>query len=212
MNTESYRELTVLEELSSNPSLTQRSLSQKLQVALGLTNLMIRRLVSKGYVKIVNVQRNRIRYLLTPQGISEKTRLSYEYLEYSLHLYRRVRDVLKESLSRVARQGGRQIVLVGTGEVAEIAYLTVNELGLSLVGIADGETGQATFLGHPVMRLEALSGVTFDCAVVSSFSRDLESLRRQLEEVGVAAEKLIFIERNGPQIRAILPAFEEVAP
>ena len=76
MNTESYRELKVLDELSNNKSPTQRHLAKKMGVALGLTNLMIRRCVKKGYVKVVNVQKNRIQYLLTPQGIAEKSRLT----------------------------------------------------------------------------------------------------------------------------------------
>ena len=125
MNTGAYRELKVLEELSANPSLTQRTLSSRLEVALGLTNLMIRRLVKKGYVKVVSTQKNRIRYFLTPSGITEKTRLTYEYLEYSLHLYREVRRLLTDTLSQVAAGGGRRVVFFGTSEVAEITYLTI---------------------------------------------------------------------------------------
>lgn len=76
MNTDSYRELRVLTDVSSDGFVTQRRLAKRYGLALGLTNLLIRRLVRKGYIKIVNLQRNRIRYLITPTGLMEKARLT----------------------------------------------------------------------------------------------------------------------------------------
>jgi len=206
MNTTAYRELKVLEELSSNSTMTQRHLARKLEVALGLTNLMIRRLAKKGYVKVVNVQRNRIHYLITPKGLSEKTRLTYEYLEYSLHLYRAVRQILKETLGRLAISGGRRVVFFGTGEIAEIAYLTLKELPLQLVGVVDDDAVGDTFLELPVLSTSDLSRLTFDCVVVSSVNNGLNGLFwKRLEECGVPKSKIVIIEQRGPNIRAVLP-------
>ena len=88
MDKDGQRALFVLQEVEQNPILTQRALSQKLGVALGLTNLYLKRLVRKGHIKITTFPKNRIRYLLTPRGIKEKSRLTYEYLQYSLTYYR----------------------------------------------------------------------------------------------------------------------------
>ena len=86
-------------DISSGSSVTQRHLAKKHGLALGLTNLLLRRLVKKGYVKIVNLQRNRLGYLLTPTGLTEKVRLTYEYIEYSLYFYRQIRAFLTHALA-----------------------------------------------------------------------------------------------------------------
>lgn len=205
MNTEAYRELAVLDELSTNPSVTQRHLANRLELALGLTNLMIRRLVKKGYVKVVSVRKNRIRYFLTPTGILEKTRLSYEFLEYSLHLHRQVRRILTETLAQGAAAGGRRVVFFGAGEIAEIAYLTVKELGLELVGVVDEEAAGKTFLGLPVLRLQDLERLSFDFGIVSVLNGGLEGLRRRLSECGVPEHKMYVIEHQGPRVQLIGP-------
>ena len=205
MQTEAYRELKVLEELSANPSLTQRTLAHRLEVALGLTNLMIRRLVKKGYVKVVSTRKNRIGYFLTPSGITEKTRLTYEYLEYSLHLYREVRCLLTDSLSQVAASGGRRVVFFGTSEIAEITYLTIKELGLELVGVVDDRLAGTKFLGLPVMRLEEMNSLSFDCGIVSSLNGSPVTMQAQLSSAGIPEGKILVIEHQGPRIR-LLPA------
>lgn len=205
MNVDSYRELKVLEEISSNPSPTQRHLSQKMGVALGLANLMIRRCVTKGYLKIVNLQKNRIQYLITPKGIAEKSRLTYEYLEYSLHLYRGVREVLRGNLKKVVDSGGQNVVFIRTGEIAEIAYLTVKEVGLNLVGVVDDRPTQGDFLGLPIFGVEALSKLKFDYAVVGSLNDDVGVLKERLNRLGVVSNKILVIRQEGPHIYGMVP-------
>lgn len=203
MKTEAYRELKVLEELSANPSLTQRHLAKQIELALGLTNLMIRRLVKKGYVKIVSVRKNRIRYFLTPSGIAEKTRLSYEFLEYSLHLHREVRRILTDTLAQVVAANGRRVVFFGTGEIAEIAYLTIKELGLELVGVVDDQAVGRNFLGFPVMRSEDVASLSFDCGIVSALNGGMEATRQRLVALGIPEGKVVVIEHRGPRVRLV---------
>ena len=210
MNPEAYRELKVLEELSVNPTLTQRHLAKELQVALGLTNLMIRRLVKKGYVEAVNVKKNRIQYLITPTGIAEKTRLSYEFLEYSLHLYREVRRVLSETLAQALVAGGRRVVFFGVGEVAEIAYVTIKELGLELVGVIDDQAVGKRFLGLPVRPLEDVPRLSFDCGIVSSLDGGLDALQHRLQDLGVPDHKIIVIHRNRHHVHAVIPGLDRL--
>src|SRR5262245_24628956 len=95
---EELRDLEVLEAVAEDQLITQRGLAARLGIALGLTNLYMRRLVRKGLIKCVNVQSNRLRYLITPRGIAEKSRLTFEYMEYSLFLYRQVRGHLRDAL------------------------------------------------------------------------------------------------------------------
>lgn len=203
MKIESYRELQVLEGVSAKDNVSQRQLARDLGVALGLTNLLLRRLVNKGYVKVVNLQRNRIRYLLTPQGIAEKTRLTYEFLEYSLYLYRKVRKVLEENLQQLAAEGARAIVLYGTGEIAEIAYLVIRAVGLELVGVVDDDRAGGTFLGYPVLKVADLATLNFDFIVVGALEEGLQ-YQEKLKETGISQDRIVVMVRRGPAIR-ILP-------
>lgn len=203
MKTEDYRELKVLEELSLNPAATQRHLANRLEVALGLTNLMLRRLAKKGYIKVVSARGHRIRYLLTPSGLSEKSRLTYEYLEYSLHLYREVRRVLTDALSRVLASGGRRVVFFGASEIAEVAYLTIKELGLELIAVVDESGGRDRFLGLPVLGFEAVDQLAFDCGIVSALNGGVDAIQRRLAGLGVPEGKVLVIEHDRSRVRLL---------
>src|SRR5256885_14033142 len=98
MNLEARRDLNVLDAVARDQNITQRSLAAKLGIALGLTNIYLKRLIRKGYIKCINVHSNRLLYLITPQGIAEKSRLTYMYMEHSLQLYREVRRHLSDVL------------------------------------------------------------------------------------------------------------------
>ncbi len=189
MDLEARRDLQVLEAVSENQRITQRSLATRLGIALGLTNIYLKRLVRKGYIKCVNVQSNRILYLITPRGLAEKTRLTYEFMEYSLRLYRQVRQHLRAVLQPCAENGLRHIAIYGVGEPAELAYLALRELGLEPVAIFDsGE--RPTFLGMQVRDISEHHLVAYDVLIVATLDRRSDLVGRLLRE-GVAAEKLL---------------------
>src|SRR2546423_2550602 len=144
MDLQGQRDLLLLSELDRDGGATQRTLATKLGVALGLTNLYLKRLARKGYIKITTIPRHRITYLLTPRGMAEKTRLTYLYMQYSLSYYRDMRKRLKVVLTELASAGAKRIVIYGTGELAELAYISLREMNLTLVGFVDGDQG--TFL------------------------------------------------------------------
>ena len=181
----------LLDELSRRPDATQRELSKRIGVALGLTNLMLRRLVKKGYIKISGTKHSRIRYLITPQGILEKSRLTYEFIQYSVQLYTRVRQFLRQQLAIVAQRGHRRVLLYGTGELAEIAFLTIQEMGLELVGIVDTAPTSERFLGQPVRPLHEITATDYDRMIVCSL-RASGGVHR-LVMLGVPADRLIVL-------------------
>jgi hypothetical protein len=188
MDVEARRELTVLDAVSRDQHITQRSLSAKLGIALGLTNIYLKRLIHKGYIKCVNVQSNRLLYLITPQGIAEKTRLTYEFMDYSLHLYRGVRERLSEVL-KPCHDGNQRIAVYGTGEAAELAYLSLKEQGMEPVAIFAAQAG-GTFLGMPVHGLDQHTLVSFDRMIVATLEKP-DPVVKQLVRAGVPAEKLL---------------------
>jgi EPS-associated MarR family transcriptional regulator len=93
----------VLRLLQDNPQITQRELSQKLGVSLGATNYVLRALLDKGAIKIQNFQASRKKlsyvYLLTPAGISEKARLTTQFLARKRSEY----EALKAEIEAVSK-------------------------------------------------------------------------------------------------------------
>lgn len=185
--------------------MTQRGLAERLGVALGLTNLYLKRLAGKGFIKIVEfprkpAARKRLRYLLTPKGITEKTRLTYEHMSYSLDLYRRTRQTLRDSLALLRDDGVKRIALYGIGEPSELAYLTLRELGIEPVGVYAPEAG-GHFLGFPVRPVAELNDATLDRIVVATFDRPQPHVAA-LAASGIPAGKLLTLRRLGAPPKA----------
>ena len=189
MNAEARRALRVLEVVAEDRRITQRGLASRTGTAVGLTNLYLKRLASKGFIKFVNVRPNRILYLLTPKGIAEKSRLTYEFMEYSLHLYRQARHHLRTVLEPYARNGCDAVAIFGVGEAAELAYLALKDLDLEPVAIFSSN-GRGTFLGMPIQDVRYHDRVQYDFMVIASLEKP-EPLVADLVSVGVSARRLI---------------------
>lgn len=189
------RELEILTTIAEGRPVTQRALAQRLGIALGLTNLYLKRLAHKGYIKITTIPPHRITYLVTPRGFAEKSRLTYEYIRYSLRLYREARQTLRETLAPLAGRARQRIALYGTGEAAELAYLTLRELGIEPVAILDGEAG-GQFLGHPVRAARTLPPGEYDFVVVAALEAD--GVLAALQAGGIPGPKLIALRPQGP--------------
>ena len=187
MDLESQRDLQVLDAVSREQRLTQRTLASRLGIAVGLTNLYLKRLARKGYIKFVNVRPNRIVYLLTPKGIAEKSRLTYEFMESSLSIYRQVR----KNLSTIVVPGVRAswgVALYGTGEAAELAYLCLREQGLEPIAVFDQRPGR--FLGMPVHDIRDHRSIAFEVLIVARLDR-ADGLVDELIALGIAADRLV---------------------
>jgi hypothetical protein len=189
MDLQGQRDLLLLSELDRDGGATQRTLAIKLGVALGLTNLYLKRLAHKGYIKITTIPRNRIRYLLTPQGFTEKSRLTYQYMQYSLSYYRDMRIRLKEMMSTFDAAHGQRVVIYGTTELAELAYLSLREMNVDCVGFIDGGSRES-FLSCPVSSPERVADWQFDRVLIA----DLEhaaACEEQLVQSGVPRGKVM---------------------
>ena len=193
MDIEAHRDLKLLEAVEADSRITQRTLATKLGIALGLTNIYLKRLVRKGYIKCVNVQPNRISYLITPRGIAEKARLTYEFMDYSLHLYGEVRQHLRSVLQECAA-AHRRVAIYGRGEAAELAYLSLKEFGLDPVAIFDGEGGRE-FLGMPVRPIAEHAEVVFDLLIIARLDRNTDAIGL-LTRDGVPVDKLFPLRRD----------------
>ena len=197
MDVDDYRQLRLLTDMSSSETVTQRRLAKRYGLALGLTNFLIRRLVKKGYVKIVNLQRKRLRYLVTPKGLAEQSRLTYQYFEYSLALYRHMRMLMTATLVPWMRAGGTRVVLYGAGELAEIVFAVLQERGLEVVAVlAEAGHDRTTFMNQPVRPLEAIADLPFDWVILATFD-DSHTVLQRLQRIGVPPGKIATIPMHG---------------
>ena len=130
---ETIRELNLLEQIEHDPDVTQASLAVQLGVAVGTVNWHIKRLIEKGYVKVKRAERKKLRYIITPEGIALRARLTVDYIERSFTLYRRTRQRVKKHLDEVKKAGYERIRLVGEGDVADICRLSCLEQDIQIV-------------------------------------------------------------------------------
>jgi DNA-binding MarR family transcriptional regulator len=168
-NAESYKSLQILDELSNNDSLTQRDLSQRLGIALGLVNSYIKNLVAKGYVTVKTIPAKRYAYYLTPKGFAEKTRLTYHLLQDYTRIYREAKNNYRNLFHELELAGVKRVVFAGTDEVAEIAYITLQETNLELICVVDPDRAGEKFFGKNIMTAEVLKGMDSDGIVVTSY-------------------------------------------
>jgi DNA-binding MarR family transcriptional regulator len=187
------RDLEILNSLAEGHPVSQRALARRLGIALGLTNLYLKRLARKGYIKVTTIPPRRIAYLVTPRGFTRKARLTYEYMTYSLRLYRGVRETVQAALAPLAQNGVARVALYGTGEAAELAYLTLRELGIQPVAILDERPGQ--FLGYPVRDVREVEPGECDCVVVALLGPPDAALAH-LERRGVGLARVVTLDRR----------------
>jgi DNA-binding MarR family transcriptional regulator len=127
------RELGLLEAIEKDPDTTQASMAARLGVAVGTVNWHIKRLIEKGYVKVKRAERRKLRYIITPEGIALRARLTVAYIENSMMLYRQTRDQARALLQSAMEKGYKQVRIVGDGDIADVCRLTTIEQGMTVV-------------------------------------------------------------------------------
>jgi DNA-binding MarR family transcriptional regulator len=129
---ETVRELTLLEEIESDPDVNQSTLATQLGVAVGTVNWHLKRLIEKGYVKATRAERKKLRYIITPEGIALRARLAFDYVERSFDLYRKTRLRVKEHIAAIRRAGFDRVRILGEGDVADICRLSCIEQNMQV--------------------------------------------------------------------------------
>jgi DNA-binding MarR family transcriptional regulator len=194
LDDEARRTLHILEEVSKNHQISQRALSERLGVALGLTNLYLKRLIKKGYIKVKGIPGKRYLYYLTPTGFTEKTALSFQYMQFSWNFFQGIRTQWRDQFQQLQAQGVKQVVLCGTGELAELAYLSLRESGLQVAAVVDDERTGSNFCGHTVEPLSSLKALRYDRVILAAAGVDPEAqarLHAVMSEQGVPDARVV---------------------
>src|SRR4030066_985028 len=124
------REMVLLEQIEFDPDVTQASLASQLGVAVGTVNWHLKRLIAKGYVKVRRAERRKLRYIITPEGLALRARLTVAYIENSMVLYRQARAEARRALKKARDHGLRGVRIEGKGDIAGICRRAVLRAGV----------------------------------------------------------------------------------
>ena len=142
MNSSESQTLAVLEAIERDSNLSQRDLARITGLNVAKVNFLIKRFAEKGLVKLQNVSRNpnklRYLYILSPQGVSEKTRLAYKFMFRTLREYQRIRESVHRKMTSLHEEGVERVVLFGDNELTSIVVDVLKETNLfSILSVID---------------------------------------------------------------------------
>ena len=190
MDPKDIRTLKILEKVDNDIVPSQRDLARELNISLGLVNSFIKRLLKKGYFKARHIPKNRIRYYLTPKGASEKTRLTYVYIQHSYNFYKDARQKLRDLYTELESQNVSRIVFYGASDLAEIAYLSMQETNIELVAVFDDDKEGKRFMRHTVANPDRMGSFSFDRILITSIN-STEIILQRIAALGLSIEDVI---------------------
>jgi len=133
------RELSLLQELEKNPIISQRALSNKFGIALGVTNACLKRMGRRGWIRITSLNHHKIGYFLTPKGFAGKAKLTLHLISWTVQHYSTLKEIIGERLLQMQNKGVERIVFYGVSDEMEVAYITLQGVNLKLVGIVEDD-------------------------------------------------------------------------
>ena len=192
MDPNNLRTLKIFEEIEKEQVPSQRDLARVLNISLGLVNSFIKRLTQTGYLKLTTLPKSRTKYVLTPKGIAEKTRLTYEFIQYSFEFYRDVRQKLRKLFRTLMEKGVGRIVFYGVSDLAEIAYISLQETPIEIVGVADDRKQDQSFFGLTITGLACLNSLEYD-AILITVDESTDDAVDRLKREQISADRIVMV-------------------
>ena len=202
-------EANLLQALASREYPSQRKIAQDLGVALGLTNSLLKRLVSQGYVQVSHARPRHFRYLVTSEGQRALADMSRVSLQNTVRLYTDTRDRIRWRLDHLVamqqarRPGPTGVVFYGAGDVAEITYVSLQSTSIYLTGVVDDEK-RGQFFGHTVecpRTLTIFGGPSYEAPIVVTSFEHADAIQRRCASMGIPPERLFFLDAVTPTLQ-----------
>lgn len=137
INDTQFRDLALLQEIEADPDISQAILAEKLGIAIGTVNWYLKRMLEKGLIKVKRAQRRKLRYIITPEGLNLRAKLTIVYIQQSFNLFREVRQQVWDLLGDLQSRGFNAVRLVGDGDIADVCRLTCMEKHFNLTENTD---------------------------------------------------------------------------
>ncbi len=126
----SEREFELVNIVGAQLTPNQRDLSRHMDLSLGAINMLLRRLIAKGYIRIEALNKRKVKYLLTPKGFSEKMRKSVKYTLKTIYSIGLIKERLKKVLLQLYEKGHRTFFLLGESDLALLVENSFQEIPL----------------------------------------------------------------------------------
>ncbi|MBN1848818.1 MAG: winged helix-turn-helix transcriptional regulator [Deltaproteobacteria bacterium] len=192
MEKEDLHILRLMGEIDRTGDLSQRELSRRLNISLGLVNSFIKRLVNKGYFKISTMPKNRVKYFLTPAGLARKSRLTVEYLKYSIDSYKDIKHLLLNRFKEMESRQIKSVLFYGAGEVAELAYLYMQLTKVDLAGIIDEKQKGKDFFHFRIAGMESIQKLYWDAILLTRLDRIDQDIQDLIKK-GIDRQKVVVL-------------------
>ncbi|MBN2812389.1 MAG: winged helix-turn-helix transcriptional regulator [Spirochaetales bacterium] len=111
-------------------SISQRDLSREVQLSLGMTNVILKRLAEKGLIRVRRVSSRTVTYVLTPEGLNELARRTWRSLKRTIKKVSDCRDQVQQLVETAAATGHSQIILLGDSDLDFIVEYAAARAGL----------------------------------------------------------------------------------
>ena len=121
------REFELINIIGGDLGSNQRDLSRQMNLSLGMTNMLIRRLITKGYIRIKQLNKKKVEYLLTPKGFAEKMQKSVRYTMKTIGSIGLIKKCLTAVLTEVYNSGFRKFYIVGESDLAGLIEIVLKE-------------------------------------------------------------------------------------
>ena len=141
----------LLNEIAQDSMVTQANLSDRLGMAVGSVNWYIKRLITRGLVKVSHLNRTRLKYDLTPEGMAVFTQRALLYAGDSLKVYSNFRQKAKALVFELKQKNIKRAYLDGQDEMADILRLTCIEAGIHISDTPNGVILKADQQGYRVI-------------------------------------------------------------
>ena len=180
------RELEILDRLENNGHLTQRDLSREVGIALGLVNHLLKKMITKGWIKIKNIDAKKIRYLITPEGAREKSSLLYKRVESTIHFYLEAKRVIKDKVIHLKNEGIEDVSIYGINHISEILFIVLKELGLELTCVVDDNKKGEEWFGYSIVGMDEFVKDKDSVLIFASFDKEkIDDFCKEQEDVTV---------------------------
>ena len=168
-------------ELGSN----QRNLSRQMDLSLGLTNMLIRRLATKGFIRIGQLNKRKVKYALTPKGFAEKMRKSVKYTLKTISSISLIKEKVKKVVVALYKAGERNFVVLGESDFALLIDIVLKESNLNSYTV--------THINE--VPTEAIDGVLMICREVENIESQMHM--REVDLIHELAKDNAFINHTG---------------
>ena len=122
------REFELINIIGAQLGSNQRDLSHHLELSIGMTNMLIRRLAAKGYIRIRQLDKRKVEYILTPKGFAEKMRKSIKYTLNTINSVGLIRQRLKKVILKLHEKGEKNFTILGESDFTLLVDTVLKEI------------------------------------------------------------------------------------